>query len=171
MYNYFVQGIGIVATVLSVTSFQMKTKRMILIMQILTGIVFAAHYFLMPEGKGIAGGVVNVIAIVRNLVFFNRNKKFFRSRFWVVLFAVVMAASAIISRFEPISVLMAIAMVFNTLAVWAEKPIDTRKRILISSPFALVYNIAIKSSGMVNEAVVIIVTTITLIRESRKEKC
>ena len=169
--NTIAQIIGIVAMILSVTSFQMKTRTQIIVMQCLTGVVFAIHYFMLPEGSGLAGGVVNVVAIVRNIVFYLNDKPFFRSRLWVVLFCVLMGGSAILSRPEPISVFMCVAMVFNTLAVSAQKPVDTRKRILISSPFALVYNIVVGSiGGIANELLVEIITAITFFKENRLTK-
>lgn len=170
-YEIVCQIIGIIAMVLSVASFQMKTKKQIILMQIATGVVFAVHYFMLPGGKGLAGAVVNVIAIVRNLVFMNRDKKFFSGYGWVVLFCVIMGGSAVVVRPEPISVFMTVAMVFNTLAVAAETPVGTRKRILISSPFAFVYNIVVGSwGGIINEAMVEIITAITLIREYKTKK-
>lgn len=165
------QIIGIIAMILSVTSFQMKTKKQIIIMQCMTGVVFAVHYFMLPEGAGVAGGVVNLIAIVRNIVFYFKNKPVFKSRLWVVFFAAVMAGSAFVSRPEPISVLMSIAMIFNTLSIASDEPMTVRKIILISSPFALVYNIVVMSiGGIMNESLVEIITAITLIREYRKKK-
>ncbi len=162
------QIIGIVAMILSVTSFQMKTRVRLIVMQCLTGIVFAVHYFMLPDGIGISGGVVNVIAIVRNIVFYNNHKPLFKSKLWVVLFCILMGGSAIVSRPEPISIFMCIAMIFNTLALAAEKPVDTRKRILISSPFAFVYNIVVGSlGGIINETLVEIITAITFYREKK----
>ncbi|MBQ3111036.1 MAG: YgjV family protein [Clostridia bacterium] len=165
------QTIGIIAMVLSVTSFQLKTKKQIIIMQCMTGVVFAIHYFLLPNGAGAAGCAVNLIAIVRNLVFYFNYKPIFKSKLWVVFFAIVMGGSAIVSRPEPISVFMCIAMIFNTLAVSAKTPVGTRKMILISSPFAFVYNVAVLSvGGMANEALVEIITAITYFKETRLTK-
>ncbi|MBQ8541437.1 MAG: YgjV family protein [Clostridia bacterium] len=165
------QAIGILAMILSVTSFQLKTKKQIIVMQCMTGVVFAIHYFMLPGGAGIAGGVVNVIAILRNLVFYFNYKPIFKSKLWVVFFAIVMGTSAIVSRPEPISVFMCIAMVFNTLAVSADTPVGTRKMILISSPFAFVYNIVIFSvGGIANEALVEIITAITFFKEKALTK-
>ncbi len=165
-YELICQIIGIIAMIISVTSFQMKTKKKIIILQLLTGVVFAVHYFMLPNGLGIAGGVVNVLAIIRNLVLVKTNN----NRFWIAFFCVVMGMSAVISRPEPISVLMAIAMVFNTLAIAAKTPTGTRKNILISSPFALVYNIVILSiGGIANESLVEVITFITFIRERDKK--
>lgn len=165
------QAIGILAMMLSVTSFQLKTKKQIIVMQCMTGVVFAIHYFMLPNGAGIAGGVVNVIAILRNLVFYFNYKPIFKSKLWVAFFAIVMGGSAIVSRPEPISVFMCIAMIFNTLAVGADTPVGTRKMILISSPFALVYNIVIFSvGGIANEALVEIITAITFFKEKALTK-
>lgn len=158
------------AMIFSVTSFQLKTKKQIIIMQCITSVTFAIHYFMLPDGSGIAGAVVNTIAIVRNIIFHFKDKKVFASKVWLVFFAVIMGGSAIVSRFEAISVFMCVAMVFNTLAVWADKPIDTRKMILIASPFAFVYNVAISSlGGIANELLVETITAITFIRENRKK--
>lgn len=169
--NTIAQIIGIIAMILSVTSFQMKTRSRIIALQCMTGVVFAVHYFMLPDGTGIAGAVVNLVAIVRNIVFYLNDKPLFKSRWWVVLFCVLMGGSAIVSRPEPISVFMCIAMVFNTLAVSAQKPTDTRKRILISSPFALVYNIAVGSlGGIINESLVEIITAITFVKENKTKK-
>lgn len=169
--NTIAQIIGIIAMILSVTSFQMKTRTQIIVMQCMTGVVFAVHYFMLPDGAGVAGGVVNVIAIVRNIVFYLNDKPLFKSKWWVVFFCILMGGSAIVSRPEPISVFMCIAMIFNTLAVSAQKPVDTRKRILISSPFAFVYNIVVGSiGGIINEALVEIITAITFYRENKSKK-
>lgn len=168
--NIAAQAIGFIAMILSALSFQMNTKKKIIIMQILTSVVFAIHYFMLPEGIGVAAGVVNVIAIVRNVVFFYRDKPVFKSKAWVVLFCIVMGSSAIVSRPELISVLMCIGMVFNTLSVASENPTAVRKTILVSSPFVLIYNIAVVSiGGIVNELLVEILTVTTLIRESKKQ--
>ncbi len=169
--NTVAQIIGFVAMMLSVTSFQMKTKKQIIVMQCLTSGVFALHYLLLPEGAGIAGGVVNLVAIVRNIVFYFNYKPVFKSRLWVVLFCILMGGSAIVSRPEPISVFMCVAMVFNTLSIASAKPVNVRKIILISSPFALTYNIVVGSmGGIINELLVEIITAITLFRESRETK-
>lgn len=166
--DFICQVIGIIAMILSVTSFQLKTRKQVLVMQCMTGVVFAVHYFMLPHWSGVAGGVVNMIAIVRNLVFYFNYKPLFKSKLWVMFFAIVMGGSAILSRPEPISVFMCIAMVFNTLAVSAQKPVNTRKWILIASPFAFVYNVVIMSvGGMANEALVEIITLITFIRENK----
>lgn len=169
--NIIAQIIGFVAMILSVTSFQMKTKKQIIIMQCLTGIVFATHYFMLPDGTGLAGAAVNLVAIVRNIVFYFNYKPIFRSKLWVVLFGILMGGSAIVSRPEPISIFMCIAMVFNTLSIAAEKPENVRKIILISSPFAFVYNIYVGSlGGIVNETLVEIITAITFCRERKSKK-
>lgn len=165
MYQIIAQALGIVAMVFSVTSFQLKTKKQIIIMQILTSVVFATHYFMI---NAITAAVVNLVAIVRNIVFYNKNKPFFKSRMWVWGFATVMALCGAASWQGPISLLMCVGMVFNTLAVGADKPINTRKLILISSPFVLMYNIwAMSVGGIINESLVIIITLITLLAEVR----
>lgn len=170
-YNILTQAVGVLAMIFSVASFQLKTKKQIIVMQCITSITFAVHYFMLPDGSGIAGGVVNSVALVRNVIFYFKDKKFFRSSFWLVFFAVIMGASAVVSRFEAISAFMCVAMIFNTFAVWVTKPVDTRKMILIASPFAFVYNVAIGSvGGIANEVLVETITAVTFVREKRKNR-
>lgn len=170
-YEILTQAVGIVAMILSVTSFQMKTKKQIIVLQCMTSVTFALHYLMLPNLAGISGAVVNIIAIVRNIVFSLKDKKVFSSKIWVIFFTIVMGGSAIVSRPEPISVFMCVAMVFNTLAVSADNPTVTRKRILIASPFSFVYNVGISSwGGIANETLVEIITLITFVRENRKNK-
>ncbi|MGM9551045.1 MAG: YgjV family protein [Clostridia bacterium] len=162
MYALVAQGLGIVAMICSVMSFQLDTKKKIIIMQIVTSIIFATHYFMIGA---ITAAVVNMIAILRNGVFYKKN-----TPFTVTLFCIIMAGSALLSWQGPISLLMCVGMIFNTLAVAAKMPVDTRKRILISSPFVLIYNIFVFSiGGIINESAVIIITTVTLIKELRKK--
>lgn len=163
--EFLAQGIGIAAMILSAISFQMNTKKKIIIMQIITSVVFATHYFMIDA---VAAGVVNTIAIVRNIVFYYKDKLPLGGKVWVGLFGTVMAVSAFVSRPEPISVLMSIGMIFNTLAVAAENPQKVRKTVLISSPFVLIYNIFVMSiGGIINEILVEICTAVTMIRERK----
>lgn len=163
------QAVGIVAMILSALSFQMNTKKKIIIMQILTSIVFATHYFML--GNALAAAVVNLIAIVRNVVMYYKNSLPPGGKFWVVLFCVIMAQAAVLSNPEPISLLMSIGMIFNTLAVASDKPENTRKIILISSPFVLVYNIFVLSiGGIINEILVDTFTVATLLKEKSLKK-
>lgn len=164
MYDIIAQGIGFLAMALSVMSFQMNTKKKIIIMQIMTAVVFIAHYSMIGA---VTAAVVNFVAIGRNLVFYHKN--IFTGKFWVPLCACIMALCALLSWEGPVSLLMCVGMIFNTLAVAAETPVGTRKMILISSPFVLIYNILVFSlGGIVNEALVIVITTITLMREKQK---
>lgn len=158
---YIAQGIGIVAMILSVLSFQMKTRTRIIVMQTLTAIVFAAHYFMLGA---VTACVVNLVAIVRNLALYYKNNKI-----CIGIFSVIMPLCALLSWQGPISLLMCVGMLFNTLAVAAEKPVSTRRRILISSPFVLVYNIFVMSlGGIINEVLVEIFTVFTLVQDYKK---
>ncbi len=163
--NVLAQMIGIVAMVLSALSFQMKTRKQIIVMQIATSIVFGIHYFMIGA---LTACVVNLVAIVRNLAFYYKNNKV-----RIGMFCVIMPLCAILSWQGPISLLMCVGMLFNTLAVAADKPVSTRKRILVSSPFVLIYNIFVMSiGGIINEILVDILTVITLVRECKKaNKC
>jgi hypothetical protein len=66
------QSLGVVAIALGFLSFQMKTQKNILIVQIVTAVVFALHYLLIGAVIGMA---MNTILIFRNIAYYFRSKK------------------------------------------------------------------------------------------------
>ena len=68
------QALGVVAVILGFITYQMKSPKALLIVNLITCGVFCAHYLLIGA---ISGAVMNGIGIIRNLVYTNRDKKVF----------------------------------------------------------------------------------------------
>ena len=62
MSEMFAQGVGIVAMVFLVLSFQMKTPKGILLLQSIGGFLFCINFFLL---KQYVGSMLNLLAFVR----------------------------------------------------------------------------------------------------------
>ena len=106
------QALGIVAVILGFITYQMKSTKALLVVNMITCGVFCAHYLLIGA---ISGFALNAVAFVRNVVYTNRNKKIFASPLWPFIFAGIMLIAGILTWQDWRSVLAVCALVINTL--------------------------------------------------------
>ena len=166
--NMVTQIIGMAAMVFSVFSFQMNKHKQIMIMQIIATSLFGLQYFLLGAYTGMA---VDIVATIRGIVFYNKDKKWAQSNIWIVLFVLMFILSGIVTWQGPASVLVTLAMILNTFSFSFTKPKLVRSTILISSPLVLIYNILTFSiGGVINEVCVEISSLIGLLRYDIKGK-
>lgn len=66
------QALSIVAVILGFISFQMKSAKGVLAFQVITGFVFAAHYFLIGAMTATA---LNFLGGIKGVFFYLRNKR------------------------------------------------------------------------------------------------
>lgn len=166
--NIVTQIIGIAAMFFSVFSFQMNKHKHIMLMQILATTLFGLQYFLLGAYTGMA---VDIVATARGIVFYNRDKKWANSRWWIAVFAVLFVISGIFTWQGPTSIFVTAAMVLNTFSFSFTNPKSVRSTILVSSPLMLVYNIITGSiGGVINEVCVEISSVVGLLRYDLKKK-
>ena len=155
------QGLGVVAVILGFLSFQMKTQRLLLFMQMLTGVVFCVHYGLIGATAGMA---LNAVGVVRTFVYFLCEKKNYRRRWVPIAWTVIMGAAGIITWDAWFSVFCLCGLVINTFCLSFSDPQNVRKSILVTSPMVLTYNVfAFSIGGIIYESVVIISSVIGII--------
>lgn len=166
--DIFIQIIGIVAMIFSVFSFQMNKHKHIMIMQIAATSFFGLQYFLLGAYTGMA---VDIVATIRGIVFYNKDKKWASSNIWIGVFVALFIISGIFTWNGPSSLLMTAAMVLNTFSFSFTKPKLVRPTILVSSPMVLIYDILTGSiGGIINEVCVEISSIVGLLRYDLKRK-
>lgn len=166
--NIITQIIGIAAMFFSVFSFQMNKHKHIMLMQILATSLFGLQYFLLGAYTGMA---VDIVATVRGIIFYNRDKKWAQNKLWIVLFALTFIISGIFTWQGTASLLVIVAMILNTFSFSFTNPKLVRSTILVSSPLMLIYNIITGSiGGIINEICVEISSVIGLVRYDVKKK-
>ena len=179
LWDVLVQGIGICAAVLGISSFQGKTQKQIVLLQLLGNILWSLHFLLLGAW---AGGILNAIAIFRGLVFYFRtDKKWARSPVWYVVFCALFVGAAVFSWiFEDgaWSLLPLAGMILTTFSLALHDPFRVRAVTFFASPCWLVYN-AINGSipGVLTESFAICSIIIGILRmdlplllKKRKEK-
>lgn len=166
--NILTQVVGIAAMLFSVFSFQMNKHKQIMIMQIIATALFGWQYFLLGAFTGMA---LDVVGVIRDIVFYNKDKKWASGNGWTVFFAIMMVVVGMFTYQGYVSLLMIAGMVINTISFSFTKPKLVRSTILISSPLMLIYDILTGSiGGLINEIFVEISSVIGMFRYDRKKK-
>lgn len=156
------QFLGIVAVILGFVTYQMKSPKALLIVNLITCGVFCVHYLLIGA---ISGAVMNGIGILRNLVYTNRDKKVFSSPVWPFVFAAVMLVAGLVTWQDWRSVLMVCALVLNSMALSLKNAQHIRWSLMITCPLVLIYDVLVHSyGGMVYEGMSIVSALIGIIR-------
>ena len=156
------QALGVVAVILGFITYQMKSQKVLLVVNLITCGVFCAHYLLIGA---ISGFALNAVGMFRNVVYTNRDKKIFSSPAWPFLFAAVMLVAGLVTWQDWRSVLMICGLVINTLALSMRNAQHIRWSLLVSCPLVLVYNALMQSyGGTVFEAMSIVSAIIGIVR-------
>ena len=114
---------------------------------------------------------VDIVATLRGIVFYHRDKEWAKSNIWIVVFIILFILSVFLTWQGPSSLLMTSAMILNTFSFSFTKPKLVRSTILISSPLVLIYNILTGSiGGIINEVCVELSSIIGLLRYDIKRK-
>ena len=126
------------------------------------------QYFLLGAYTGLA---LDIVGVLRDVVFYNKDKKWASSNWWTVFWAAAMIVVGIFTYQHWMSLFMMAAMAFNTVLFSFTKPKLVRTTILISSLLVLVYNILTGSiGGVINELFTEISSVVGIIRYDIKKK-
>ena len=161
------QLLGFVAVILGFVTFQMKSARALLVTDMLTFGVFCAHYLLIGA---ISGCTLNLVGMLRNVVYTNRDKKIFAGKAWPFIMAGVMLLAGLLSWQDWRSVFMIAALVINTLCMSLPNAQHIRYSLLFTCPFALTYNVILHSYGGVLYELMALTSAVIGIIRFRKEK-
>ena len=156
------QALGVVAVILGFVTYQMKSPKALLIVNMITCGVFCAHYLLIGA---ISGFVLNAVGMVRNVFYTNRDKEFFAKPIWPFVFAGIMLIAGLVTWQDWRSVLVIFALVINSLALSMKNAQHIRWSLLITCPLVLIYDFLLHSyGGMVYEGMSIVSAVIGIIR-------
>lgn len=162
------QIFGVLSTVMTCLSYQANSKQKILTIQCASIVFICINYWLLGAT---AGFVLNIVCLVRNIVF-NFQREGSRLQLAAgILFATAIGACGILSWQGWSSILMIVALVVNTIVLSFGKPQPLRVSILFTSTLVLIYNILVFSlGGILNECVAILSSIVGLLRFCKKEK-
>lgn len=162
MQNYIAQGIGFIALMIAILSFQKNSNKGILSFQVISTTMFFVHFFLLGA---YTGAVMNLIGAFRNVVFYSRGKRWADSKIWLYVFIFASAIAGILTWKNLFSFLPIFGMILGTISFWVKNPKHTRYLNMIVSPSWLIYNFISSSiAGIFTEVIVIISIVVAIIR-------
>lgn len=172
------QIFGIFGMLMSVLSYQQKGKARILFFQLLGSVLFVVNFFMLGA---FSGAILNLVAIVRALIFIYEDKVRADHPAWTVGLTVVylLSYASVFTLFgkEPtaknliLEVLPVIAMTVTTIAFRCKEDKILRRVAFISSPLWLTYNaIFFSLGGIIGETLNLSSAIIGTIRLDRKKK-
>lgn len=161
------QILGVLATIITGISYQMNTKRSLLLVQTAATACTCLAYLFLGAASGF---MLNIVCIVRNVVFYFQKDSGKSHMTPAIMLAAVMVVLGSLSWQGAVSLLIIIALAANTLFLSFGDPQLLRKSILGTSSLVLLYNIFVFSlGGIANESLAIVSSVVGILRY-RKEK-
>jgi len=132
------QIFGLFGILISLFIYVFRSRRSILLCKFGSDVCWGMHYFLIGAYSGAA---LNVIAMLREAVFYNKEKKWAASKIWLYIFLALTILSGIISWESYVSLIPVIGSSLIVISFWCTNPFHIR---IIAIPAQLlwtVYNI------------------------------
>ena len=156
------QILGILATVITGISYEMNTKRSLLLVQTAATACTCLAYLFLGAASGFA---LNVVCIIRNVVFYFQKGSGKGHMIPALLLATAMVVLGALSWQGPVSLLIIAALAANTVFLSFGNPQLLRKSILGTSSLVLLYNIFVFSlGGIANESLAIVSSLVGIVR-------
>ena len=159
---------GFIGVASTIFIYQQKSRKGLLVSKLISDVFWLAHYALLGAYSGAASAI---IALTRELVFINRDKKWAKSRWWLVLFLVLSALSAVVTWKNAFSLLPAAASALSVISFWIGSPCLARIFSFPISASMLSYDIVCSSTaGIINEVLALSSSVVGILRHDIKHK-
>jgi len=162
------QILGIVAIGLGFLSYQMRSQKTLLFLQVVTAGLFIVHYLMIGAVTGMA---LNVVNFAKNIVYYFRNKKESRDIVIPAIFVILFAVIGLFTWEAWYSVFVYVGLIVHAIGFALPDAQKARGSILISSPLVMLYNVFAHSyGGIVYEAVATVSAFIGILRYRKANK-
>ncbi len=163
MFDILAQGVGILAMLAAIFSFQCRRNRWLFFMQMLASILFSVHFGMLGALTGL---LQNSIGFFRCFLCYKSDRAWARHPLFLWSLLLAFAVCGVLGYSGPISLLPPIAMIVSTVAMWSRNGHTIRlTQLCAASPLWLIYNISVFSiSGIVVECFNLVSVVIALCR-------
>ena len=160
------QILGLIATVITVVSYQANEKKKLSIIQSCATLATCLGYLFLGAWSGFA---LNIVCLVRNGAFYFIKKESLLYRVAAILLSVLMVGVGMLSWQGPISLLIITALALNTLFMAFGTPQILRYSVLFTSSLVLIYNVYVFTvGGILNEGLSIVSSLIGIFRFAKR---
>ena len=153
---------GVVAIGMFFLSYQIFDKKKLLLVQTFATAMLCLQYILIGAFSGFG---LNIVCIIRNILYYLRDKKGKSGISLPIILALTMAIVSLFSWDGYHSLFIISGLMINTVCMGVCDSQNLRKSILISCPLILVYNLfELSYSGAISETISLISAIIGIIR-------
>lgn len=175
-FEMIAQGVGMIAMLFNVFSYQSKSKKQIFAMQLCGGALFAVNFLMLDA---IVGGLLNLLATLRAVVFLFKDKlktdrlpwlfAFIASYLLVYVLNFTLFSKQITLLNLIVELLPVVGMTALSVGFRLERAGDVRRCGIVSSVSWLIYNIFAGSWGAILcETTTLVSIVIGIFRHDRK---
>ena len=162
------QIFGALAVIVALFIFIFKSRKVILTAKLTDDVLWSVYYFLTG---GMTAGALNCVGVVREIVFYNREKKWASSRLWLYGFLAVTAAAGVLTWEGMSSVFAMLGMILAVFSFWCSDPILICSLSIPSELSWLIYNIIHDAKfGIVSSSVAVLSAVVGLILKLTAKK-
>ena len=172
------QILGYLAMIITILSYQAKTQKNIVTIQIFSTLTFTIHFILL---EAYSGAILNLIGTIRAIIFSQRDKKWGAHYVWVIIFILLTFLSYFLTVFiiipEPtvktylVELLPTLGFIATTFSLRMNNAKLVRRYSLLNSPLWLTYDIINGSwGGAITETFSIVSILIAMFRLDFKKK-
>ncbi len=167
--EFWAQCIGFCALITSVIIYSRKERSKLLLFKAVQDILWGAHYLLLACYSAAA---TSLICVTRSVVFYHNNKKWAKSKLWVLAYLAFYLISAALTWQNVYSILPSLASCTSTVAFYQKKTEHTKLLQILASLITLTYTILQSHSLTVYLGVTLTIVTasISLWRSFRTRK-
>lgn len=164
--------IGIFGFTATIISYQCKSRKKILLLQLVSTTCWMLHFALLGAWSG---SVLNAVAALRCIVFASRGEESRAGKVadwigWIPVFILLSTAAVVATWGGWTSILPFIGMILTTFATRASSAAKVRLITLPNDPLWLIYNAMSGSvSGVITEVCIIISIVVGMVRHDRKK--
>ena len=160
----FIQIIGIIAAAIFTFSFQIRSRKLLLLAQFAADLLFCIQFYLLGGLSGCYGMILNCLRNILLALF--GEKPFMKWKGWVVIFSLLAVAMAVTAWEGPVSLLPLAANVACYIGYWSGSSRNIRlSNLFVACPGWLVYDMITGSlGGALNEAVSLVSIIVSLFR-------
>lgn len=158
-FEILAQIFGFCALISSVIIYSRKGRSSLLLFKAMQDIFWGIHYLLLACYSAAA---TSMICVTRSFVFYHSDKKWAKSRLWVLAYLVFYAVSAAITWRNIYSLLPALASCTSTWAFYLKKTEHTKGLQIVASLITLSYTILQSHSVTVYLGVALTITTASI---------
>lgn len=157
------QILGYAAVLVSFFIYQQKDRKKVIALKLTDDILWATHFYMLG---GFTNSYATIVAIFRELIFYNKEKKWAKNKLWIAAFTIFFVVVGIVSWDGIYSIFPVINSTLSTIGFWSNSTKRTKLLILPGALGMAVYSVRYHSfSSLLAQIITLLSIAVFFLRE------